>query len=50
MWVNEAPPGGTVSNTYITSLIRGREGMRVGVGLWDEEQGNIKGKSVEEHS
>lgn len=26
MWVNEAPPGGTVNNTYTTSLIRGRGG------------------------
>ncbi len=39
MWVNEAPPGGTVSNTYTTTLIRGRGGKRVGGSLWDTEHG-----------
>ena len=32
MWVNEAPPGGTVSNTSTTPLIRGRGDERVGGG------------------
>lgn len=30
IWVNEAPPGGTVSNTYTSSLIRGRGGRKLG--------------------
>lgn len=41
MWVNEAPPGGTVSNTSTTRL-RGRGGERVGGGgggLRDTEHG-----------
>lgn len=43
MWVNEAPPGGTVSNTYTTSLIRGRGGQGVGGGAREAPStGNIK--------
>lgn len=43
-------PGGTVSYTYNTSLIRGRGGTGVGVGLRDTEHVNIKGGGVEECS
>lgn len=39
MWVNEAPPGDTGSNTFITSLIQGRGGERVSGDLRDMQPG-----------
>lgn len=48
MWVNEAQPGGAVSYTHTSSLIRGSGGVGVGVGLRDTQHTNIKGGSVAE--
>lgn len=42
MWVNEAQRGDAVSNTYTRSLISGRGGLGVGVGLRDGVRADIK--------